>query len=72
MADKIEQCSEKVFVGMAVDKIMKNSKVSEIQAHEIYNKISDNIEFGSEECNNPLVYYSTRYTIMNKIKRSDY
>lgn len=72
MVDEIEKCSEKVFVEMAVDKIMKNSDVSEIQAYEIYNKISGSIEFDSEECNNPLGYYSVRYAIMNRVLRSEY
>ena len=72
MVEKIEKCSERVFISIAIDKIMKQSKVSEKVAIEIYNKILDNIEFDNVECINPLGYYSTRYAIMNRIIRGDY
>ena len=72
MVDKIEKCSKKVFVNIAVDKIMKQSEVSETKALEIYNRILTDINLFSKECISPLGYYSTRYGIMNRIIRSDY
>lgn len=72
MVDIIERYSSKTFMSIVIDKIMKQSEVSEEVANKILSEILTKIDLHGDECNNPSGYYSIRYAIMNRVLRSEY